>query len=269
MHFYSFNIGDFAGSTLHLDWNQRAAFRALLDEYYLREQPLPLNARELYSRVRARTATEKKAVNFVLTEFFEQTAAGWTSARCEREIATSYAKRKRSSAGGHGRARKLRQGGAGLGEEGGGDSNEAAPPGSRQAGHGHAASTAPSPNPEPNPNPAHASSGAACGAAPPRVPPATDIPDPPRSVGDWSNFFRRNGFDTSSGLASPRLRAEMQRWANQGIGLALMREALDQARLRLGAMPDSPFYLVPIVAELAVLRDAPAAAQARPVIEDI
>ena len=39
MHFYSFNIGDYASHTRHLTPMEDLAYRRLLDIYYLHEQP--------------------------------------------------------------------------------------------------------------------------------------------------------------------------------------------------------------------------------------
>ena len=39
MHYYSFNIGDYASHTRHLTAIEDLAYRRLLDLYYLHEQP--------------------------------------------------------------------------------------------------------------------------------------------------------------------------------------------------------------------------------------
>lgn len=67
------------------------------------------------------------------------------------------------------------------------------------------------------------------------------IPDPPRAVADWINFFGRAGFDGKP-LASPLLRAQAQRWIDQGVTLAVMREAMADARTQLKGLPGTPRY---------------------------
>ena len=41
MNFYPFHIGDYASATRHLTWIEDAAYRRLLDVYYVKEGPLP------------------------------------------------------------------------------------------------------------------------------------------------------------------------------------------------------------------------------------
>ena len=40
MHYYQFNIGDYASHTRHLDLLEDLAYRRILDLYYLHERPL-------------------------------------------------------------------------------------------------------------------------------------------------------------------------------------------------------------------------------------
>ena len=86
MHFYSFNIGDYASHTRHLTPMEDLAYRRLLDLYYLHEQPL--NERST-TVARAINMREHEAeVVTVLEEFFELIeGAGWVNRRADEEIA--------------------------------------------------------------------------------------------------------------------------------------------------------------------------------------
>lgn len=85
MHFYSFNIGDYASHTRHLTPMEDLAYRRLLDLYYLHEQPL--NERST-TVARAINMREHEAeVVSVLEEFFELVeGAGWVNRRADEEI---------------------------------------------------------------------------------------------------------------------------------------------------------------------------------------
>jgi uncharacterized protein YdaU (DUF1376 family) len=82
MHFYKFNIKDYAVNTTHLTNDEDLAYRRLLDLYYTDEQPIP-NNNQLVSR-RIRIASE--VVDVVLNEFFVLTENGWICDRVEEEI---------------------------------------------------------------------------------------------------------------------------------------------------------------------------------------
>lgn len=85
MHFYSFNIGDYASHTRHLTPMEDLAYRRLLDLYYLHEQPL--NERST-TVARAINMREHEAeVVSVLEEFFELVeGSGWVNRRADEEI---------------------------------------------------------------------------------------------------------------------------------------------------------------------------------------
>jgi uncharacterized protein YdaU (DUF1376 family) len=61
------------------------AYRRLLDQYYLREGPLPFDIQVTAKLVRMRSMAAD--VESVLKEFFTLTDSGWTHDRCEAEIA--------------------------------------------------------------------------------------------------------------------------------------------------------------------------------------
>jgi uncharacterized protein YdaU (DUF1376 family) len=77
MNFYPFHIGDYASATRHLSWLEDAAYRRLLDMYYVREEPFPLDRRQVYRLVVASTTEQREAVDQVLAEFFTETEFGY------------------------------------------------------------------------------------------------------------------------------------------------------------------------------------------------
>lgn len=103
MNFYSFHIGDYASATRHLSWLEDAAYRRLLDLYYVKEGPLPSDKRQLYRLLIASTEDQREAVDVVLNEFFVLTEKGYTHERCEAEI--SFAAEKKNKASQSARAR--------------------------------------------------------------------------------------------------------------------------------------------------------------------
>lgn len=87
MNFYPHHIGDYMTATAHLSWLEDMAYRRLLDLYYSREQAIPLDPNQACRLIRASSKDERKAVETVLAEFFQQTPEGWKHGRCEAEIA--------------------------------------------------------------------------------------------------------------------------------------------------------------------------------------
>lgn len=87
MRHYARNIGDLAAATRGLDLLHRGAYDALLDAYYLREAPLPLDARECYVLADARSPAERRAVDTVIARFFVRQDDGYHQRRCDRELA--------------------------------------------------------------------------------------------------------------------------------------------------------------------------------------
>lgn len=91
MNFYKHHLGDYAAATAHLNWDEDCAYRRILDVYYKREAPLPLDLKEVCRLARASNAVQKRAVETVLKEFFSKESDGWHQKRCDEEIATASA----------------------------------------------------------------------------------------------------------------------------------------------------------------------------------
>jgi hypothetical protein len=96
MNFYAFNIGDYAGATRHLSWDEDMAYRRMLDAYYSREAPLPLDRRSVYRLVGASEPRLREAVDTVLVEFFEECHDGWRNNRADEEIAKTQIKKDKA-----------------------------------------------------------------------------------------------------------------------------------------------------------------------------
>lgn len=86
MNYYPFHIGDYVSATRHLSWEEDAAYRRLLDTYYVTEKPLPADLRQVFRLVLATTDSQREAVRVVLEEFFEATESGWINRRADSEI---------------------------------------------------------------------------------------------------------------------------------------------------------------------------------------
>ena len=86
MHYYQHNISDYRADTGHLTLLEHGCYHQLLDQYYLNEDPLPLDIDKIFRLLSARTEDEKKAIKNVLKDFFVETEAGFIQRRCDNEI---------------------------------------------------------------------------------------------------------------------------------------------------------------------------------------
>lgn len=98
MHYYQFNIGDYASHTAHLDPIEDIAYRRMLDWCYTHETPLPVDVDSIARLIRMRD--HSIAIHDVLNEFFERTGDGWFSSRVQREIDHYRAKVEQASRAG-------------------------------------------------------------------------------------------------------------------------------------------------------------------------
>ena len=92
MHYYQHNIADYRKDTSHLTLLEHGAYRQLLDQYYLNEEPLSLDETKLFRLLSAKTTEEQNAIKSVLGDFFTQTETGFIHRRCEIEIQTFHSK---------------------------------------------------------------------------------------------------------------------------------------------------------------------------------
>jgi uncharacterized protein YdaU (DUF1376 family) len=96
MHYYQFNIGDYASHTRYLTPMQDLAYRRLLDLYYLQEKPIPKeNPAILIGLNDCSTDVER-----VLNEYFLLTEKGWVNKRADEAIREFHGKKKTASLAG-------------------------------------------------------------------------------------------------------------------------------------------------------------------------
>jgi len=95
MHYFNFNIGDYASHTRHLSLLEDLAYRRLIDAYYLSEKPFTGSPADIAKDIGMTSHIEE--VYFVLTKFFEQSDDGtWFNKRCDEEIAKYHEKQEQA-----------------------------------------------------------------------------------------------------------------------------------------------------------------------------
>ena len=85
MHHYPFHIGDFRKDTFHLNFQDRAIYREILDWYYLDEKPIPNDVKYISKKIGLNGEFQVE-INDILNEFFELKETGWHSKRADNEI---------------------------------------------------------------------------------------------------------------------------------------------------------------------------------------
>lgn len=90
MHYYQFNIGDYASSTQHLEPMEDLAYRRMLDLYYSKESPLPKDVEKIARLIRMRSHTDCIAI--VLDEFFVEEKDGYHNKGADKVLAKVYKK---------------------------------------------------------------------------------------------------------------------------------------------------------------------------------
>jgi uncharacterized protein YdaU (DUF1376 family) len=145
MNFYPFHIGDYVSHTRHLSLMEDLAYRRLIDQYYLQEQPLPESVEKCAKLILMRDHHQE--VRAVLEEFFELTDSGWISTRCDKEI---VGMRKRQEIA---REKANKRWSNAKGEPQQSSSNAAAPAIDAPAQNPDAAAVLPVPVPTPTPLP--------------------------------------------------------------------------------------------------------------------
>jgi len=84
LHYYQFNIGDYASHTRGLSLLEDLAYRRLIDEYYLAEHPLNGCSTTIAKNIGF--AEHETEVAYILNRFFQETSDGWVQERIEKEI---------------------------------------------------------------------------------------------------------------------------------------------------------------------------------------
>jgi len=104
MHYYSFNIGDYASHTQRLSLLEDLAYRRMLDAYYLGERPLNGCTADVAREIGMLDHME--AVQYVLDKFFKRTETGFSNVRCDEEIAHYHDKQSKASNAGRASAQR-------------------------------------------------------------------------------------------------------------------------------------------------------------------
>ena len=154
MNFYAFHIGDYASDTRHLTWLEDIAYRRLIDLYYIREEALPLDMRQIYRLIVASTEEQREAVDTVIGEFFALTERGFVHSRCEAEIAAANDKKNKASQSAQKRWSNAKSENTALPNESERNANAMR---THEEDNSNVSKTscegnAPNPNPNPNPN---------------------------------------------------------------------------------------------------------------------
>ena len=110
MHYYQFNIGDYASHTRNLSLLEDLAYRKLLDEYYLHEHPLNGSITDVARQIGMKDYQDE--VGFVLKTFFTDTDEGWVNKRADRQIAQYASKLDQASRAGKASAERRRNAGS-------------------------------------------------------------------------------------------------------------------------------------------------------------
>lgn len=90
MHYYQFNIKDYASHTRHLSNDEDLIYRRLLDMYYLGEKPLTGNLQQLARLIDFRDSVAD--LENVLNDFFVLINGKWVNKRADEEIAVYHLK---------------------------------------------------------------------------------------------------------------------------------------------------------------------------------
>ena len=108
MHYYQFNIGDYASHTSRLTPLEDLAYRRMLDLYYLNEQPLNGCVTDVAREIGL--CEHVKAVEYILGKFFIEKENGFSQKRIDLEIKKykSNAKNKSKAGIASAKARKLK-----------------------------------------------------------------------------------------------------------------------------------------------------------------
>ena len=115
MHYSHFNIADYRKDTGHLTMLEHAIYRALIDQYYLDEQPISLETQSVMRRLRLVSEEEAKALINVLSDFFYE-SDGWRHKRIDQDIIEYHAMSAKNKKNGKlgGRPKKTQSVNSGL-----------------------------------------------------------------------------------------------------------------------------------------------------------
>lgn len=90
MNYYKRHIGDYMKDAAHLSLLEHGVYVRLMDVYYTRELPVPVD--QAARLIGARSKEEREALAAVASEFFAVVDGCYTQGRCDKEIAAMLAK---------------------------------------------------------------------------------------------------------------------------------------------------------------------------------
>lgn len=94
---YSHNIDAWRRKTAHLSFEERGAYRELMDAFYATDGRLPSDLQKLYRITGAQTRSEKHAVAKIVREFFTETDRFLSQKHCAEELSRIQAKREKAA----------------------------------------------------------------------------------------------------------------------------------------------------------------------------
>lgn len=106
MNYFEKHIGDWIRDTVSLTMLEDGAYNRLIDQYYQTERPLPIDKKLVYRLARANSTAERKAVDFVIENFFDRTDTGYVQKRAEAELERYSEKRAKAQASANARWNK-------------------------------------------------------------------------------------------------------------------------------------------------------------------
>lgn len=96
VNYYEHHLGDWAAATGHLSWDEDMAYTRLLRAYYHHEKAIAEG--QQYRLAKASTPGQRKAVDQVLSEFFELRDGHYHQKRADAEIARYQDKQRKAKA---------------------------------------------------------------------------------------------------------------------------------------------------------------------------
>ena len=107
MHYYQFNIGDYASHTKGLSLIEDLAYRRLIDEYYLHERPFNGCSTDVARVIGMRDHSSE--VDYILKRFFEQEDGVWVHKKIENDIISYKNKLEKASIAGKASAKSRKK----------------------------------------------------------------------------------------------------------------------------------------------------------------
>jgi len=107
VNYFEHHIGDYAAATAHLTLVEDAIYSRLLRRYYLQEEALPADVKQVARLAGARSTEEVEAVQAILGEFFTLAEDGWHNKRADQEIDRYQGKQDKARASANARWNKV------------------------------------------------------------------------------------------------------------------------------------------------------------------